>query len=126
MRFAFGLVGLLVAIGVITMIMSKRLTYDKAAIDAGKQATAQVQQVAGRDEDGKDVRRSFTADADDSSKMNGVIITSIEAGSALEKFYGLKRGDTVVEIQSRAVKEMGSPAEAKDFIADSYARQQPL
>src|SRR2546430_15609135 len=100
MRMAFGLIGLLVTIGVIVWIMAAvELPHTQAVVGAQKQVKPAVQQIAGRDENGIDARDSIKLGAETSGgKMSSVIVTELTPGGAMEKYFGLKQNDSIVEI----------------------------
>src|SRR6185503_15906588 len=97
-----------------------------------KKVEPQVQQIAGQDTSGRDARDSIKLDSESSGgKMTSVLVTAIDDGGAMAKYFGLKRGDSIVEIASqgevmRSVREMSSPAEAKDELLGSYQRLQHI
>src|SRR3954452_7411508 len=123
MRMAFGLVGLLVVIGVIVWIMhSVTLPATQQELNTRKEMPPKVQQMGGKDSDGTDSRQQIKLDAESSGgKMTSVLVTDITAGGVMEKYFGLKKDDSIVEIGMgggvmKPVKEMDSPKEAKDAL----------
>src|SRR5438045_9558208 len=99
MRGIFGLVGLLIALGVVVMIMSKYLDHSKGVIDAGNKAKEQAQQITGRSEDNTPAIHSFEVDGElSNSKLADLVVTQVVPGGALEKYFGMKKGDTITEI----------------------------
>jgi hypothetical protein len=69
------------------------------AINVKKKVEPQVQQVAGSDTSGRDARDSIKLDSETSGgKMTSVLVTAIDDGGAMAKYFGLKRGDSIVEI----------------------------
>jgi hypothetical protein len=80
MRAALGIGGLLATLGVIVWIMSFELGHDKAVIDAGNKATVQVNQVAGRDENGAPVKESATLEPQqEGGKTTSILVTAVVA-----------------------------------------------
>ena len=128
MRMAFGIAGLLVTIGVMVWIMSAiTLPSAKQALDAQRKVTPQVQQMAGRGADGRPASESIKLREDSSNgRINGFIVTQIQVEGPLEKFYGLKHGDSIIEIGPQTAREVGSVASAKDFLTDAYQHQQQI
>jgi hypothetical protein len=133
MRMAIGLAALLITIGVIVMIMSMiTLPAAKQAIDVKKRVEPQVQQIAGQDTSGRDARQSISLDAETSGgKMTSVLVTAIDGGGAMAKYFGLKRGDSIIEIAPQGeamtpVKELDSPATAKDTLLSAYQNSQHI
>jgi C-terminal processing protease CtpA/Prc len=129
MRMAFGIAAFLVCIGVIVWIMSAIwLPSAKQSLDVKKRVEPQVQQMAGRDAaTGRPVSESIKLAADKSGgRTNGFIVTSIVEDGALAKFYGLKRGDSIVEIGPQTAKEIDQVDAAKDFLTDAFQRQSEI
>ncbi len=122
MRVVVGIIGLLVAIGVVVWIMhSAELPAVQQAADVQKNVKPKVEQMAGKDSaSGEDARTTIKlADESKNGKMTGVLVTDVTAGGAMEKYFGLKRGDVIVEIAPSGgvmmpVSGMSSASEAKD------------
>ena len=125
MRIAFGLVSLLVVLGIIMLLFS---TYSAPMLKKGKTAQDDARQIAGRDENNAPVTDAVTLDGQDrNGRMVGAVVADIVAGSTLQSHYGLQKGDVIMEMGPLSVKDhMGSPSEAKDFLLDAYQKQQPL
>src|SRR5689334_22881973 len=122
MRMAFGLIGILVTLGVIVWVLSWTLGPIGQNLHTAKTKKEEARQIAGYDEDG--VKASDTiklADETSGGKLTGVLVTGITPGGAMEKFYGLKRNDSIVEISMGGgaltpVKEFSTASEAKDAL----------
>jgi hypothetical protein len=130
---AFGLIGLLVCIGVIVWIMhSATLPHTQQVLNTRKEVTPKVEQMGGKDADGTDVRQQIKLDAESSGgKMTSVLVTDITPGGAMEKYFGLKKDDSIVEIGigggvMKPVKEMDSPQEAKDALLTAFQQGQQI
>jgi hypothetical protein len=94
MRAAFSLVGLLIGVFILMYVWSQNTA---AVSSASKQATADAQQFAGRDEEGVPAKESIKLDPFlRNGKVTGVLVANVTAGGAMEKYYGLKRGDVIV------------------------------
>ncbi|HYO07529.1 MAG TPA: hypothetical protein VER17_01030 [Tepidisphaeraceae bacterium] len=133
MRMAFGLVGFLVVIGVIVWIMSSStLPHTQQVLQTRKEVTPKAQQLGGKDADGTDVRQQIKLDAESTGgRMTAVLVTAIDAGGGMEKYFGLKQNDSIVEIGMgggvmRPVKEMSDPAEAKDALLTAFQQGQQV
>ena len=124
MRMAFGLVSLLVTLGIILLLFRAQAP----ALKEGKKAQDQARQMAGRDEDGARVTDAVTLDANDrNGKMESVVVTDIRENSALQQRYGLQKGDVIVEMGPLAVRgHMSSPEEARDMLQDAYQKNYNL
>src|SRR5688500_12948004 len=98
MRMAIGLAGILVTMGVIIWIMSAiTLPSAKQAIDVKKKVTPQVEQWAGHTSEGTRAVDTFRVKAEHSSagRMNGLLVTEVVEGQAIDKYFGLKEGDVI-------------------------------
>jgi hypothetical protein len=133
MRAAFGLVSILVAIGVVVMIMHYfYLPSVQQAVGVRKKVTPQVQQMGGRGTDGVDARKSISLDAEQSAgRMNSVIVTAIDPIGPMAKYFGLQVGDSIVEISPQGgfmmpVRDMASSDEAKDQLLTAYQNSQQI
>jgi hypothetical protein len=125
MRVAFGLVSLLVVLAIILLVFSM---YEAPVLKRGKTAQDDARQLAGRDEDNLPVTHAVTLDAKDrNGQMQSVVVTSVVAGSTIEKHYGLQVGDEIVQLGQLPVKGyMNSSDEAKDFLLSAYQRNEPV
>jgi hypothetical protein len=128
MRAVIGIGGILLALGVLVWIMSFELGHDKAVIDAGNKATAQISVVAGRDDNGTPVKQSATLEPQQTSgKIDSILVTSVVADGAYAKVWGLKRNDAIVEIGPLTVQQVVTDAgSADDYVMDAYQHGQPL
>jgi hypothetical protein len=125
MRMAFGLISILVAIGVIVWIMSTfTLPATQQAIAVKKNVTPKVEQIAGQTSDG--IRAADTIRlkgvTNTSGRLSGVQVSEITAEGAMERYFGLQKDDTITEIGPLSVKDMAGAAEAKDFLVDAYQK----
>jgi hypothetical protein len=131
---ALGLLGFVVVIAVIVWLMSTIfLPHTQQVLRTKQKVEPQVRQMAGRDgETGLDARDSITLKGDSpNGKLKGVIVSDIAAEGAMAKYFGLQKGDEIVEIapQGQAfmpVSEMSSSAEAKDQLLASYQNSQQV
>jgi hypothetical protein len=130
MRLAFGLIGLLVTIGVIVMIMSTVLKKEQAVISAGNEAREEVKQIGGYSEDMTPAANSATIEEQQSpaGKLDALVVKDVVTGGALEKHFGLKAGDVIIEVNGMKVRETpGSDAElSKAWLIEAYQKKQPI
>ncbi len=132
MRMAFGLVGILGTLIAIVFALSYLLPRSQPAINAGRHAQGQAQQIAGRDANNAPATDSITLASEDSNgRMTGVLVTSVVPGGAMEKHFGLKRNDTIVEIGMgggvlQPVNQMSTAGEARDALLTAYEQSQPI
>src|SRR5436309_236066 len=133
MRAVFGLAAVLITIGVIVVIMKSAVlpSYQQAAT-VQKKVKPQVQQIAGQDTDGQDARTTISLDGETSGgKMNSVVVTAIDTTGAMARYFGLQKGDSIVEIAPQngammPVKEMDSASAAKDELLSAYQNSQQI
>ena len=125
MRMAFGLVSLLVVLGIVMLIFS---IYEAPVLKRGKTAQDDARAIAGRDENNAPVTDAITLDAQDrNGRMEGAVVTSITPGSAIEQRFGLQNGDVILSMGPLSVRDnMSSAGEAKDFLLDAYQKNQQL
>jgi C-terminal processing protease CtpA/Prc len=124
---AFGLVGLLVTIGVIAMIMSQY------SLPAAKQAVTvqkQVQQQFGSNtpEGMRAAEESIELDVENSSggKLEGLKVAKIAAGGPMATDFGLQAGDVIVDIGGQRVRDLGDFDLAKAMLQEAKMRKQTL
>lgn len=133
MRMAIGLAAILITLGVIIWIMSAvTLPMTQQAISVKKKVEPQVLQMSGKGTDGTDARQSIGLDAENTGgKMTAVLVTALVAGGPMEEYFGLQKGDSIVEISPQngafmPVKEMGGSDEAKDQLLAAYQNSQQI
>jgi hypothetical protein len=133
MRAVFGLVGILVVVGVIVWLLGAPGGYlDKtqADIKAGNKAKQQVNVIAGNSADGEyPFRKTVTLDlATSGGKTQGLLITSVNPAGPAATYYGLQKGDVVIDLgQMGPVKnQTWSAEEALDWLDDAYRKQQRI
>jgi C-terminal processing protease CtpA/Prc len=117
MRYAFGLVGLLVGVGIIAMMMSQQL--DKhGPVQQGLKAQDEARQIAGIG-----AKESVVMEpVDQGGKVAAIEIKSLVAGGPIEKYYGLQAGDKVIEVGPQKVRDMNDADLAESLILETYQR----
>lgn len=125
MRMALGLVSLLVVLGIIMLLFS---IYEAPMLKRGASARQQAQQIAGRDEDNAPVTDAMVLEAQDhNGRMEGAVVKSVVAGSAIETHYGFQAGDVILQLGELTVRDsMNSPGEVKDFLLKAYQENRPV
>jgi S1-C subfamily serine protease len=122
MRSIFTLAGILVTVAVIMWAFSK------TAIPTAKQGLKtqdDARQLSGRDTDGTPITETFTLEAQSSNgQVKSLLVTSIVPGTAMERYYGLKKGDQIISIGSTSVEAVGDPAIG--LAQQAYQEKQPL
>jgi hypothetical protein len=133
MRMAFGLVSLLVTIGIIALVMSMMLDKQTGSIGAGIVAREEAKQIAGIGQDGEAATHSaYFENGQTGGKFGKLITMQVVPGGAYDTYFGLQKDDEVVEIeQSGSMMKVndisnGDPDLARALISDAYARQQHI
>lgn len=124
MRMAIGLAGILVTIGVIAWIWSAvTLPATKQALDTRERVRPQVEQIAGHTADGTRAADTLQVQPlERGGRLSAIVVTDVVEGAAMDKHFGLRRGDEIIEIGPLSVKEMGAADEAKDYLVAEYQR----
>jgi hypothetical protein len=129
---AFGLVGILGTLIAIVFALSYLLPRSQPAINAAVNAQQQARQIAGRDVNNAPATDSITLASEDANgRMTGVLVTSVTPGGAMDKHFGLKRNDTIVEIGMghgllQPVNQMSTAGEARDALLTAYEQSQSI
>jgi hypothetical protein len=128
MRMAFGLVGLLVTVGVIAWLMYAIEAPDIQASHAvQQQAETLVNQLNAQDANGVKVEDAYKvfADSRDDGKLQDLQVTQVMPGGPMDVKYGLKPNDVIIAaIDGHTVRTdlngLNSEQEGKDAIRDAY------
>ena len=128
MRAFFGLIGILVTIGVIAMIWAYAvLPYNTIVIQKGQAAQQQAQQIAGFDELGGRVTQHVSFEPIYvGGKLRSLRVTRIQPGSSYGDYYGLAVDDVIEEIGPQTVRDIGEDGMARDLAYEAYQRQWDL
>ena len=121
MRMLFGLGSLLVVIGLIAWYMGKA---ELPAVETGQKIKPEVEQIAGRDENGQDASQSATfSEESNGAKLADLKVETVSPGGAYEKYFGLKVGDQIVTVVQNGVDQNASDTDGKSmeaFIQTAY------
>jgi len=115
MRALFGLVSLLVVIGIMYLIFAK---IEAPTIQAGNQAKDQARQISGRGDDGRAAIDSFkTAPKMRGQTLDALTVTDVTPGGALAQ-YGLQKGDEITQVDGMKVGDISvnDPETAKAMV----------
>jgi hypothetical protein len=135
MRAIFGLVAILIFVGVLVWFLyAMYLPYTKTVTTVGRHAQDQAAQIAGIDnQNGGRVSDSIALVADrKNGKLEGILISAINPGSAFQKYFGVMTGDVIVEIETsgslQKIPEIanGDDELPKDMIVEAYQRKNRL
>jgi len=126
MRMAFGLVSILVTVGVIIMYMHYyQLPAAKQAITVKKQ----VEQRFGSNtaEGLADAKSSITLEeVQRGSKFDSLAVKSVVAGGQMATDFGFMAGDQIVAIGGFPTRDMNDGEEAEAKLFEAKLRQQPV
>jgi hypothetical protein len=132
MRWAFGLVSILLAAALVIWMMAGpggTIGQTQAVLEGGRSAEQQVQVIAGNDAQG-DRKATETATfslGERSGRVVSIIVNTIEADGAMAQRYQLKPGDAIIEIGPLLVADVVNDEEsAESFLLDAYGRGQSL
>jgi hypothetical protein len=128
MRMAFGLVGLLVTVGVIAWLMYAIEAPDiQASHAAQQQAETLVDQLNGQDANGVKIEDSYKvfADSRDDNKLQDLQVTQVMPGGPMDVKFGLKPNDVIVAaIDGHTVRTdlngLNSQQDGMDAIHDAF------
>ena len=125
MRGVFGLVGLLIGVGLLVWI------YSIVAIPTakqGKEVQKEVQQISGRGEDGMSASDSFATEAQfKGGAVESLLVTNLVGGGPMQTQFGLAAGDRITAVNGMALSGLASDEElARGLVAEAYGKKQTL
>jgi hypothetical protein len=131
MRAMFGLAALLVGVAVMFYVFTKN-TADTLRV--AKPMQEQAQQMSGRGQDGQSASSSFKVEPQQrGNQLDALLVTDVTPGGAADTFYGMKKGDRIIEISSGGSlmkindASNGDPGMAKDMlIQGSFEASLPI
>lgn len=125
MRIAFGLVSLLVMVAILLILFK---TVSLPTIKQGQKAKAQARQISGRSDDDTPAERSIKLLAEpDNGPVRDLLVDGVTPGGAMDKFYGLKKGDKITAIGESDVGMWNDPALASAMLVqEGFEKMQPI
>jgi type II secretory pathway component PulC len=121
MRSIFSLAGILVVAGVIMWVYSRT---EIPTLKQSENATNQAQQLSGHDTDGTPVAQTMTLEAHSTNnKLDGILVKDVLAGGAMERAYGLQKGDLMVQIGPMDVQSWNNDGELAISLAQQAYQQ---
>jgi len=126
MRMAFGLVGVLVTLGVIIMFMH---SYELPAAQKAIQTKKKVESQFGSNtaEGYADAQASIVLDdAQRGGRFQGLDVKSVVPGGSMAKDFGLATGDTIVAIGGQRLRDINDGEMARAMLFEAKMRRQPL
>src|SRR5947207_10710091 len=128
MRAAFGLVGILVVIGVIAWIMyAVELPYDQVAIGAKQKVDAQLTPMSASGV--ADFNSSFDMALQNGSggRLDGILVTRVTPAGPASTYFGLVKGDVIVALETHGnrtrLRDISDSEMAKAQLIEAYQLQ---
>ena len=129
MRMGFGLVGILVTIGIIAWFWGF-VAHPADTVRKGQEVRAQAAQIAGVDAaTGMPATASIKLSARErNGRLDGLVVESIIPGGPMATYFGLRPDDVIVEIgDAGRVRDIAGGAEMAEALAcEAYQRKWPL
>jgi S1-C subfamily serine protease len=120
----FGLVSLLVVLGVCMWIFNN---FEYKDIKTGQKAQQEAEQISGRDANGVPAMNSYKAEAyAPNGTFKGITITDLTPDGPMDKYYGLKVGDIVLQIGGLDVAALSDYGAAKGQLDEAYQKAAEL
>jgi hypothetical protein len=131
MKAGFGLVALLVGVGLLVWLFAPggATNYTGEVLKSGQKAREEVNQLAGNaPAGGMTFKESVEVDAQSSGgKTVALLVNKVEPAGPAATYFGLRRGDLITDIGPLQVKDMMSGAdEGLDFLMDAYQKKQTI
>src|SRR3954469_17477500 len=126
MRMAFGLVGVLVTLGVIIMFMH---AYELPAAQKAIQTKKRVESQFGSNspEGYADAQASIVLDdAERGGKFQGLDVKSVTPGGPMARDFGFAPGDQIVAIGGQRLRDINDPEMARAMLFEAKMRRQPV
>ena len=127
MRFAlagFGLLGLLITVAIILMVSTPHV---QTVLKEGQHAKEEASIISGRDMNGRDARDSYHIEPQASGgKTVSFLVTKVVPGGAMETRFGLKKDDTITEINGQRIRDYNDDELAQAQMLDAYQRSWPV
>jgi hypothetical protein len=125
MKMGFGLVGLLVCVGIIAYWMS--FNHPADTVRQGEAIKRQARQLAGKDEEGGRAMDTITLEEHlKNGKIDGILVQDIIANGAMENFYGLQLDDLIIAAGPMEFRGTTDGELAIALIHEAYMKQQTL
>jgi S1-C subfamily serine protease len=126
MRMAFGLVGVLVTLGVIIMFMH---AYELPAAQKAIQTKKKVESQFGSNtaEGLADAKASIVLDdLNRGGQFQGLTVTSVVPGGSMARDFGLAAGDVILAVGGKRLRDFSDPELARDFLFEAKMRREAL
>jgi len=125
MKMGFGLVSLLVVVGIIAYWMS--FNHPADTVRQGEAVKKEVRQLAGKDEEGGRAMDTITLEEHlKNGKIDGILVQDIIANGAMENFFGLQLDDLIIAAGQMEFRGTTDGDMAIALIHEAYMKRQPL
>lgn len=132
MKFGFGLVGLLVVIGIIAFLWGPGGMHPADTARTGMEAQKQVRQLSGQGDSGMRVTDSAALEPQlKGNKIDSLLVKTVAQGGPMQQYFGLRVGDQIVEIGTRGmglqkVSQFNDAGMAEASAYEAFQFQLPL
>ena len=124
MGAGFGFVGLLVVVGIIVWAFSES---EIPKLQKGREAQKQAEQISGRGPDGQPAAQSVKLDPKaKGGRTESLVVSDITPGGALEQYFGLQKGDEIIQIGPMKVPDWGGDEVAIAMVHEAAQRNHAL
>lgn len=125
MRGAFGLISLLIGVAIVVYLWANQT---KTVVESGGAARDQAQQISGHSADGTPVGQSLATEPENDPRgaFKDLLVTDVTPGAGMDAFYGLKKGDRIISVESLTTVELNSGPAMKDMLLDAFGKKQPI
>lgn len=122
-RGVFSLVGLLLTFAIIAWVWA---SYNQTVVKEGHKAEEMAQSVAGNAPDGTRAIESVSLEPENvNGQLKSILVKGVTPDGIMEKYYGLRSGDRIVEIGPLSVKESDATT-AMALMQEAYMRKQQV
>jgi hypothetical protein len=127
MRIAFAGFGLLALLITVAIILMAYVPHAQTVLKEGQHAKEEASIISGRDMSGRDARDSYNVEPQASGgKTVSLLVTKVVPGGAMEQRFGLKKDDTITEINGMRVRDYNDDELATAQMLDAYQRSWPI
>jgi hypothetical protein len=121
---AGGLIGLLIVVFILISLQSKNA---ETVLKTAKPMEQTARRLAGMDASGMKVRDSITFEPISSgSRTDALLVKTIVPEGPMATYFGLQKGDQIIQVGPRRVRDIGDDEMAEDEVLESRARAWPL
>jgi hypothetical protein len=118
MRGAFGLVGLLVCVGIVVWVWSQKGAHPADTAKELQKAQDRIEEF----DPAAAMKSATLAPKEVNGKIVGIEVTKIDPSGAMAKKYGLQKGDIIISAGPLDVKE----SDGDKLVLEAYRTQAPL